>query len=263
MANLSTQFSPMQQQVVEVFVKKLVDALRVVDELALVEVRSLWKQIGPAPTCPYVGEVMRKIQHALGRGHVARNRAVNELVAETVSSYSSFLTVSFTDELMQVVEQSFTTDHFVQSAQNTRGVYERAMAPGSKFDQGAFELELCLIKASAFNSASQTISRVRTLLEDAYLKKTVSSTQAKLDLQEKTVSQVNNFHGPISGQVNVAGESIRNAVLSFSLAEIVAKIDASSATPAEKEGAKSRLTEFLAHPIVAAIVGGIAGGIGG
>ena len=206
---------------------------------------------------------MRDIQHALARGHVARNSAVNELATETASSYASLLSLSFTDELMQVVERFFEKDHFVRSAQNTQGVYQRAMAPRNKFNQSAFELELCLIKASSANSASQTISRIRTLLEDANLKQKVSSAQTKSDPQEKIVPQINNFHGHISGQVNVAGESIRTTALHLSLGEVIAKIDSSSATPAEKTEAKSRLTEFLAHPLVAAIVGGIAGGIGG
>jgi len=43
----------------------------------------------------------------------------------------------------------------------------------------------------------------------------------------------------------------------------VAQIEASNAPPAEKEAAKSKLAEFLSHPLVAAIAGGIAGSAAG
>jgi hypothetical protein len=80
--------------------------------------------------------------------------------------------------------------------------------------------------------------------------------------QEKAMAQIN-FNGPVSGQVNVAGESISSPVLSLSVRDIVAQIEASNAPPAEKEAAKSKLAEFLSHPLVAAIAGGIAGSAAG
>jgi hypothetical protein len=70
------------------------------------------------------------------------------------------------------------------------------------------------------------------------------------------------IHGNVHGQVNVAGESINSPSLSISLSEILAKIDSSAASSEEKAAAKSKLGEFLAHPVVAAIVGGLAGRIG-
>lgn len=80
--------------------------------------------------------------------------------------------------------------------------------------------------------------------------------------QERTMAQIN-FNGPVSGQVNVAGKSITSPVMALSVQDIVAQIDASNGTPAEKEAAKSKLAEFLAHPLVAAIAGGIAGSAAG
>ena len=69
-----------------------------------------------------------------------------------------------------------------------------------------------------------------------------------------------NFNAPVSGQVNVAGKSISSPVMALSMQDIVARIDASDALPAEKEAAKSKLTAFLEHPLVTGIVGGLAGG---
>lgn len=80
--------------------------------------------------------------------------------------------------------------------------------------------------------------------------------------QEKSVSQIT-FNAPVTGNVNVAGQSIHSPVMTFSLAELVTKIEASNAAQMEKEAAKSKLSEFLTHPVVAAIIGGLAGTIGG
>lgn len=79
--------------------------------------------------------------------------------------------------------------------------------------------------------------------------------------QEKQVTQIN-FHGSITGQVNVAGESISSPVLHITVADIISKIESSDASPEDKETAKSLLQGFLAHPLVAAIAGGLVGKLG-
>lgn len=84
---------------------------------------------------------------------------------------------------------------------------------------------------------------------------------AQLSL-EKQVSSIT-FNGPVSGNVNIAGETVNATTLTLSISELLARIDASSAAPVEKEAAKSRLAAFLSHPVVAAIVGGVAGGLAG
>jgi hypothetical protein len=82
--------------------------------------------------------------------------------------------------------------------------------------------------------------------------------------QEKPMSNTNiTFNGPVSGHVNVAGHSIAAPVMLLSVAELISKIDASNVAPPDKEAAKSKLAEFLSHPVVAAIIGGLAGKIGG
>ncbi|WP_052163028.1 hypothetical protein [Aquabacterium sp. NJ1] len=69
-------------------------------------------------------------------------------------------------------------------------------------------------------------------------------------------------HGDVNAPLNVAtgkGASIAN----LTVGDILAKIDASNATPEEKLAAKSKFKEFMAHPLVTSIVGGLAGGIPG
>jgi hypothetical protein len=79
--------------------------------------------------------------------------------------------------------------------------------------------------------------------------------------QEKSMSSIT-FNAPVTGNINVAGQSIHSPVMSLSLGELLRKVESSNATPAEKEAAKSKLAEFLSHPLITAIVGGLVGKIG-
>lgn len=250
---------PMQQQIIALFEKKLSDALRAVDRSTLEESRNLMKDVGPLPKCPPIGDVMRQTQQVLSRGHGDREGVAKQLVSEIVIGYASIFSPELANEIMRVVEKLFPRDHYVQSARNTQGQYARSKAPSNKFSQRIFEHEMSVVQVGAVNAAIQTLSHVRTVCDDALLKKKLTVIASNTTSSEKPVSQIN-FHGPVSGHVVVAGESVYNTELNLSLAEIIAKIDASVATPSEKEGAKSRLKEFLAHPLVAAVVGGLAGG---
>lgn len=70
------------------------------------------------------------------------------------------------------------------------------------------------------------------------------------------------INGNISGQLNIAGTSIHSPALHITLAELLTRIESADAPPEAKEDAKSKLKDFLSHPIVAALVGGLAGSIG-
>ncbi|MBG0753213.1 hypothetical protein Q7O_002673 [Pectobacterium carotovorum subsp. carotovorum PCCS1] len=77
-------------------------------------------------------------------------------------------------------------------------------------------------------------------------------------------SVMNNFtiNGNVNGQLNVAGHSINSPELQVSLSELITNIEKADVSPSEKASAKLKLQEFLAHPLVAAIVGGLAGNVG-
>ena len=79
--------------------------------------------------------------------------------------------------------------------------------------------------------------------------------------KEKPMPQIT-IHGNVNGQLNVGGESVNSPVFQLSLAELVSKIEAADVPPSAKAEAKSKLQELLAHPVVAAIVGGLASRIG-
>lgn len=78
--------------------------------------------------------------------------------------------------------------------------------------------------------------------------------------KEKAMPQVT-INGNINGQVNIAGESVNAPVLQLSLGELLSRIEAADVQPSEKFAAKTKLQELLAHPVVAAIIGELAGGI--
>ena len=71
-----------------------------------------------------------------------------------------------------------------------------------------------------------------------------------------------NIHGNVNAPLNVAtGQHV--TITSLTVGEILAKIDSSNASPEEKMAAKSRFQEFMSHPLVTSIVGGIAGSLPG
>ena len=97
---------------------------------------------------------------------------------------------------------------------------------------------------------------------------TLSSYQAALQNLEPLLKSETplpgstiNISGPVYGQLNVAGNDVCNATMSLKIGDLIAKIDASGASEPERNEAKSRLNALLSHPLVAAIVGGLAGGI--
>jgi hypothetical protein len=69
-----------------------------------------------------------------------------------------------------------------------------------------------------------------------------------------------NINGDVNAPFNFAAGPGAN-INALTINEILAKIDASSASQEEKLEVKSKLKEFIAHPLVTSIVGGLAGGI--
>jgi hypothetical protein len=166
----------MQEQILNVFENKLVDALREADDATLTEGRAIWENISPAPSCPFVGDVMRNIQHVLARGHVAREHVLMKLVSETIASYEKLLSPKFNESLMDVIRRAFPKDHYLQFAKNTQGVYKRrALGQNKKFNERDFEREFSLISVSASSMSNQAISRACTLIEEASIKKAINT----------------------------------------------------------------------------------------
>lgn len=67
------------------------------------------------------------------------------------------------------------------------------------------------------------------------------------------------INGNMNGQFNIGGESVNSPSLTLSIGEPLSKIEAADAPSDEKVAAKSKLQALLAHPVVAAIIGGLIG----
>lgn len=85
------------------------------------------------------------------------------------------------------------------------------------------------------------------LTKDSAIKQTAS-------LAKHTTIHINHSTGVQVGDHNTV--NIQNA-----LTELIQRIEQTGATGAEKEEAKSRLSAFLAHPLVTSILGGAVGGL--
>lgn len=69
-----------------------------------------------------------------------------------------------------------------------------------------------------------------------------------------------NVFGSVNAPLNVSlGAS--SFVLNLTVGEIFSQIDKAATSSEEKESAKSKFLDFIRHPLVAAIVGGLAGGV--
>jgi hypothetical protein len=70
---------------------------------------------------------------------------------------------------------------------------------------------------------------------------------------------VQNFHINNAQSIQIGDFNSQNVVNSFEA--LVKKIESSSASPVEKEEAKSLLSKFLTHPVVVSVLGAAAGSI--
>lgn len=163
----------MQAELVQLVEKKLEEALEVVDSATIEGVRAVWKGIGPMPTCPYIGDVMKEMYRVCGRGHVERVKAAREVIILTIPPLKDVLTPKAANEIMKVVEKSFPADQFLGMARSTKGVYERRCAPPQKFDERIFDLELSLMTVGAANLSRQAILSVRVTLDELLLQRAV------------------------------------------------------------------------------------------
>ena len=85
--------------------------------------------------------------------------------------------------------------------------------------------------------------------------------ESLLPTQEKHTPVTFNISGNVYGQLNAAGQSINLPKLNVSIEEIINSIDASDAPIEQKESAREKLAEFLKHPLVSAVIGGLSGSI--
>lgn len=166
----------MIDQALEIFKRKLFDELKVVDDEALSHGRNLWKDIDSTPNCPHVKNVMTEMKKGFAKAHQSREKTALHLVEETIDAYKQLISPRLTEGLVGIVEKAFPHDHYVKFAKNTHNVYIRlAIGQENKFDEKTLSIEVSLVNASSSHMANKTILRVRTLLDEALLKKKIET----------------------------------------------------------------------------------------
>lgn len=139
--------------------------------------------------------------------------------------------------------------------------YQALKALSSAFKSDGYGEQLNEDGSSGGFIYTGTINQIAEVSANLCLSLQISHPIAKTH-QEKNVTQINNFHGAITGQVNIAGKAIAAPALNLTLGDILAKIDASSAPEEEKKNAMSALGQFLAHPLVGSVVGALVTNLG-
>lgn len=145
------------------------------------------------------------------------------------------------------------------------GPYKAAVSPGSitimeksmDVDEGdhvAREIpsgkeELYLILSADYSQGLQSIPPSYTLM----VRKTTTLSAKPPSVKSTTINILN------STGVQVGDYNAQQIQATFN--ELVARIDQSEGTPAEKAEAKSRLAAFLQHPLVTSVLGGAAGAV--
>lgn len=114
--------------------------------------------------------------------------------------------------------------------------------------------------AKLFNQYINSDNEVDELKYSLLIKLIERNEAKKTDSKDSVMNNVT-INGNVNGQFNVAGHSISSPEFQVSLAELITSIEKADASPSEKASAKSKLQEFLAHPLVASIIGGLAGNI--
>lgn len=84
----------------------------------------------------------------------------------------------------------------------------------------------------------------------------IKFTKGNLPVHDKTVQNIN-IHS--SGPVQVGNHNTQNIIDSFN--ELAQKIESSTATPSEKQEAKSLLSKLASNPIVVSILGAAVGSV--
>ena len=165
----------MREQIIHVIEQKLTQALREADASTEEQARAAWSAIGPAPTCPSVGTVMKTIHHALAHGYRERGRVAKEVVVSTLTPIRTELTTRLVKEAMAVVVKAFPDDSFLALAQHTPGVYQRHLAPANKFEESVYSLELALMSVSAANFSRQSVVSIQTALDEMLLYESIAN----------------------------------------------------------------------------------------
>jgi hypothetical protein len=164
----------MRAELLKLLEQKVSETLRAVDEKTAVNVRNEWNTISPSPSCPSVGDVMKRINQISHRGLTERGEKARDVVVSTLREVKKVLNAKFLNEIVEALDRHFPVDQYIILAKNTKGVYQQRQTPPHKFDERVFNLEVTAISVGSANLSLQAINNIRDAINELLLQKKVS-----------------------------------------------------------------------------------------
>lgn len=139
-----------------------------------------WKDIGPAPQCPWIGDFMRTVQRYCHQSVVKRGDRVAKMLEETLKTIKPPYEKNLADDLKAIVDPFFPEDLCLAPAITTRGVYERHNP--QKFDEPIYEHELTLVRVAVANASRDAKQKAHFVIDEYVLsiKQQSASTSNRL-----------------------------------------------------------------------------------
>ncbi len=126
-----------------------------------------WKGVGPAPHCPWVGDLMRTVQHQCHQSVVTRGVRVTHTLEETLKAIKPPYEKNLAADLKAIVDPFFPEDLCLAPAITTRGVYERHNP--QKFDERMYEHELALVRVGVANASRDAKQKAHFVIDEYVL----------------------------------------------------------------------------------------------
>ena len=147
--------------------QKLDAIARYEDSAMISSVAQVWKAVGPAPDCPWVGDVMRSVQHQCHQSVATRGVRVAGALGETLSAVKPSYEPSLAAALKAIVNPFFPEDLCLAPAISTRGVYERHNR--RKFSERIYEHELALVRVAVANASRDAKQKAHFVIDQYVL----------------------------------------------------------------------------------------------
>jgi hypothetical protein len=126
-----------------------------------------WKDVGPAPHCPWIGDFMRTVQRYCAQSVIKRGVRVAQTLDETLKAIKPPYEKNLAAELKAIVDPFFPENLCLAPAINTRGVYERNRP--DKFDEHAYEHELALVRVAVANTSRDAQQKAHFVIDEYVL----------------------------------------------------------------------------------------------
>lgn len=156
----------MSNPILSITSEKLKQALELVDSSVRDKIRNTWSNVGPAPECPYIGDVIKEIHLLCAEGYRQRGLVAKETVLATVTPVRAKLKPRDYNDILAVAEQLLTGDPYAALPAHTLGVYERRQAQKRKYDLYNGDAEMALIAADAANLSRGSIRSIKIALDE-------------------------------------------------------------------------------------------------